>query len=285
MRIHRENALTFMQLLGTAIDKDPASLEGWRCLYVRDAQNQSRQWVEETLSRLREAHRTLDCEVVQCPDQDILFFSRHMPVDELYAIADDFIRANYNSHGEAGEIALYDLCHDWRIMKDLLLNKTPLCLMQKEATLPAYDFGEVDALRDVFKEAKQLRSARMPLHVMIVEDDALTRRMVASAFKENYALINASNAQEAIENYLTHAPDIVFLDIGLPDTSGFEVLHRIMASDPNAYVVMFSGNAYLDNVASALSGGASGFVSKPFRKEKMQRYIQESALHHRQQIA
>ena len=285
MRIHSENAQAFMQVLGTAIDKDPASLEGWRCLHISCIENKSAQWVEETLSRLRDAHRSLDCEVVRCPDKDILFFSRHLPVDELYAIADDFIRANYDTQGHAGEIALYDLWHDWRIMKDLLLNETPLYVAEPALTAPAYDFGEVGSLRDVFEEAKHVRMARMPLHVMIVEDDALTRRMVASAFKENYALINATNAQEAIENYLTHAPDIVFLDIGLPDTSGFDVLHRIMASDPNAYVVMFSGNGYLDNVATALSEGASGFVSKPFKKEKMQRYIQESGLHHRKQTA
>lgn len=285
MRIHTDNAQAFMQLIGTAIDKDPASLEHWRCLHISDMKHKTAEWVEQTLNRLRVEHRDLDCEVIHCLDGDILFVSRHLQVDELYKIADDFIRANVTTQGDAGGIALYDMWRDWRAMKDLLLNKTPLYMAEPTASPALYDFGEVGALREVFHEAKKRRLARAPLHVMIVEDDPLTRRMVAGAFKENYALIHATNAQEAIENYLTYAPDIVFLDIGLPDTSGFDVLHQIMASDPNAYVVMFSGNGYLDNVATALSEGASGFVSKPFKRDKMERYIQESALHHRQQIA
>lgn len=120
----------------------------------------------------------------------------------------------------------------------------------------------------------------MPLHVMLVEDDPLTRRLVTGAFKENYALITAESAEEAVANYLLHAPDIVFLDIGLPDASGLQVLQSIMDSDPEAYVVMFSGNSYLDNVTTALGIGASGFVGKPFKKEKMRHYIEDSALHH-----
>lgn len=281
MRIHTDTAPAFMQSLATVIDKDPASLENWRCLHIAHKDNVSEEWVDATLNRLRENHKDLDCEIIHCADKDILFISRHLQVDEIYEIADDFIRANYNAQGEAGEIALYDMCHDWRIMKDLLLNKTPMYVAERPS--PAlYNFGEIEALKEMFNEAKQQRPARMPLHVMIVEDDVLTRRMVTGTFKENYAIITAANAQEAVANYLMHAPDIVFLDIGLPDASGFDVLHQIMASDPHAYVVMFSGNSYLDNVAAAMSEGASGFVSKPFKKDKMRHYIEESAIHHRQ---
>jgi len=284
MRIHTETATAFMQSLATVIDKDPASLENWRCLHIQHQGHLSEEWVEETLNRLRENHEDMDCEIIHCADKDILFISRRLQVDEIYEIADDFIRANYNAQGEAGEIALYDMWHDWRIMKDLLLNKTPMYI-PKNPPSALYNFGEIDALKEVFSEAKKLRTARMPLHVMIVEDDVLTRRMVTGTFKDNYAIISAATAQEAVTNYLMHAPDIVFLDIGLPDVSGFDVLHQIMANDPHAYVVMFSGNSYLDNVATAMSEGASGFVSKPFKKDKMRHYIEESANHHRQYSA
>jgi hypothetical protein len=130
------------------------------------------EWVQQTLNRLRDTHRDLDCEVIHCHDGDILFVSRHLQVDALYAIADDFIRANCAMQGDAGHIALYDMCRDWRIMKDLLLNKTPLYVAEPTLPNPVYDFGEVGSLRDVFAEAKKLRVARAPVHVMIVEDDA-----------------------------------------------------------------------------------------------------------------
>jgi CheY-like chemotaxis protein len=281
MRIHTDTAAAFLQSLATVIDKDPASLENWRCLHIARNADMSQEWIDATMGRLRDHHKDMDCEIIHCDDEDILFISRHLEVDEIYEIADDFIRANHHAQGEAGEIALYDMYHDWRIMKDLLLNKTPMYVEERPS--PAlYNFGEISSLREVFNDAKKQRTARMPLHVMIVEDDALTQRMVTGTFKDNYAIIPATNAQEAVTNYLMHAPDIVFLDIGLPDASGFDVLHQIMANDPHAYVVMFSGNSYLDNVAAAMSEGASGFVSKPFKKEKMRHYIEESAVHHRQ---
>lgn len=281
MRIHTETAPAFMQSLAAVIDKDPASLENWRCLHITHKDSVTEEWVDATLNRLRDHHKDMDCEIIHCLDRDILFISRHLQVDEIYEIADDFIRANYTMQGKAGGVALYDMYRDWRIMKDLLLNKTPLYVEERPS--PAlYNFGEIDSLKEVFSEAKKLRGARLPAHVMIVEDDLLTQRMVTGTFKDNYALITAANAQEAVANYMMHAPDIVFLDIGLPDVSGFDVLHQIMKNDPNAYVVMFSGNSYLDNVAAAMSGGASGFISKPFKKDKMRHYIEESSLHHRQ---
>lgn len=142
-------------------------------------------------------------------------------------------------------------------------------------------FGEIGALQDLFLETKQRRRSRHPQYVMIVEDDPVTRRVVSQAFKENYAIISAQNAHEAVSNYLLHAPDVVFLDIGLPDANGFAVLKQIISCDPEAYVVMFSGNDYPDNIAQAFCEGAMGFVAKPFKKESLSHYIRGSVVHHR----
>lgn len=147
-------------------------------------------------------------------------------------------------------------------------------------TTAPHDFGEIASLQEVFNEAKKRRKGRQPQYVMVVEDDPLTRRIISQAFKENYALINAQNAHEAVADYLLHAPDVVFLDIGLPDTSGFEVLDLLMACDPEAYIVMFSSNHYPENVSRAMKAGASGFIAKPFSKENLSGYIRSSAAHH-----
>ena len=144
-----------------------------------------------------------------------------------------------------------------------------------------HNFGEIASLQEVFAEAKKRRKGRQPQYVMVVEDDPLTRRIVSQAFKENYAMIAAANAHEAVADYLLYAPDVVFLDIGLPDASGFAVLKQIIACDPDAYVVMFSSNHYPENVSRAMDAGASGFIAKPFRKESLHDYIHGSAIHHR----
>ena len=77
-------------------------------------------------------------------------------------------------------------------------------------------------------------------------------------------------------NYVNKAPDVLFLDIGLPDINGHDVLERLFKLDPQAYVVMFSGNGDRENVLKAVELGAKGFVGKPFTQEKLIQYIEKS---------
>lgn len=284
MRIHINHTEPLIHAIALTLEKDPASLEGWRCLHVGYSANDDVEWYAEMLRHLHKTSRDLDCEAIYCDDDDLLFLSRTLPVDDLYALAAMFIVRAEATGDAANEVALYDMYRDKREVKALLMSKVSAGCT---AITPAsnHSFGEVASMTEVFEEAKKARFARQPLHVMVVEDDALTRGIVSNAFKDNYALITATNAQEAVENYLLYAPEIVFLDIGLPDVSGFDVLQQIMASDKDAYVVMFSGNNYLENVATALSQGASGFIAKPFKPDKMRHYIQERAVHRQQHQA
>ena len=84
------------------------------------------------------------------------------------------------------------------------------------------------------------------------------------------------DGQGALMGYVNKAPDVLFLDIGLPDIDGHAVLEKIFKLDPDAYVVMFSGNKDRDNVMKAVELGAKGFVGKPFTSEKLLQYIQKS---------
>lgn len=278
MRLHHDNPASFIQGLALSIDKDPASMENWRCLYIEHKEEVPFERYEHLLAKLKEAHPEADCDVIQCMGNAVLFISRDLAPLQLGALAEELIKADERLQMKP-DIHIYDLFADWREVRQILHRQASNAPAPQ---LPAsgYHFGDIASLGEVFDEAKKLRRTRLPLHVMIVEDDALTRRIVSGTFKENYAIIAAANAQEAVANYLMHAPDIVFLDIGLPDTSGFDVLRQIMALDPQAYVVMFSANSYLENVTAALCAGASGFIAKPFRKEKMRHYIEDSAIHH-----
>lgn len=283
MRIHSEHPDLYLQALASAVGKDPVSLEQWRCLHVQHGGDISFDRCESALWALKDSHPNLECDAVHCADNDVLLISRDVPADRLHTLALEL--AVEESAGGRTDIntELYDLLGDWRTVKSLLNKKTRL----KGPPIPRpanHHFGEIASLGEVFEEAKHLRQSRMPLHIMLVEDDPITRHLVAGSFKDNYALITAIDAQEAVANYLLHAPDIVFLDIGLPDASGLEALRQIMACDPDAYVVMLSANHYLDNVTDALVAGASGFVAKPFRKERLRHYIQDSARHHRKHL-
>ncbi len=69
--------------------------------------------------------------------------------------------------------------------------------------------------------------------------------------------------------YLTYAPDIVFLDIELPDIEGHRLAQLLKAIDPNAYIVMVTANNYAEDVAKAIENGAKGFIVKPYSKDKI----------------
>lgn len=120
------------------------------------------------------------------------------------------------------------------------------------------------------------RSTREDISVLVVDDDQLARTLVGNVLKQDYHVAYAHNGTEAIEGYLKEAPDVVFLDIGMPDISGHEVLECLFQMDIEPYVIMFSGRKDKENMMKALDAGAQGFVGKPFTREKLFEYIQKS---------
>lgn len=118
------------------------------------------------------------------------------------------------------------------------------------------------------------RKGRDQLSIMVIEDDAFSRRLVEKILARDHLLTLLGSTELALPTYRHTAPDILFLDINLPDVSGHELLEKIMQLDPEAYVVMLSGNADRDNITEAMKRGAKGFIAKPFTAEKLQQYIQ-----------
>jgi two-component system chemotaxis response regulator CheY len=123
------------------------------------------------------------------------------------------------------------------------------------------------------REVLAQRQGRGEFRVQLVEDDAFTLQLIEKSLP-GVLVIKTMDAVEAIEMYMLNAPNVVFLDIGLPSMSGQEVLSRILAFDPDAFVVMLSGNAYKEEIQKAIQNGAKGFVGKPFTKEKLHQYIE-----------
>ncbi len=125
-----------------------------------------------------------------------------------------------------------------------------------------------------FQDRVQLRQNRAELKLLVVEDDLSSARIIKRVL-EKYDRSVAYNAEEAIISYGHNLPDIVFLDIGLPDASGMEVLKAICNADPNAFVVMLTSNSSHSNLKAAISNGAKGFMVKPFTLSKIESYIEK----------
>lgn len=115
--------------------------------------------------------------------------------------------------------------------------------------------------------------------ILIVEDDAMTSKMVAHHLQQFGVVTTTKNAREATANNIIHNPDIVFLDIHYKDDiyNGFDVLTNMLSRNPKAFVVMFSANRDPATILKALSLGAQGFIAKPFHAADFSHYLAKFA--------
>lgn len=108
-----------------------------------------------------------------------------------------------------------------------------------------------------------------PAQVLLVEDDPFSRHLVKSLLSSSFKVIEAETHIDALNAYVQYAPDLVFLDIDLPESTGHDVIKKLKEYDPDAFVVMLSGNAYMDNIKKSLELGAHSFIAKPFNKQSI----------------
>ncbi|MBI9013521.1 MAG: response regulator [Clostridiales bacterium] len=107
---------------------------------------------------------------------------------------------------------------------------------------------------------------------ILIVDDAMFMRSTLKMMlrKENYEVVGeAQNGLEAIEKFKTLKPDIVTLDIHMPEMGGIDTLEMIMKLDSNAKVVMISAAGDQKHVLDALKLGATNFIIKPFSEDKV----------------
>jgi two-component system KDP operon response regulator KdpE len=100
--------------------------------------------------------------------------------------------------------------------------------------------------------------------LLIVEDDAPTRRAVAANLTANgYAVLEAPDAAEALRLWEASRPDVIILDLGLPDRDGVSVIRRVRRDATTPILVLSARGLERDKV-SALEAGADDYVTKPF---------------------
>lgn len=106
--------------------------------------------------------------------------------------------------------------------------------------------------------------------VLVVDDAAFMRMMIRDILaKEGYAIYEAVNGRDAVEKYDEIRPDLVTMDITMPEMNGLEALKEIRASDPRARVLMVSAMGQQKMIVEALENGAMDFLVKPFQPTKV----------------
>jgi two-component system chemotaxis response regulator CheY len=106
---------------------------------------------------------------------------------------------------------------------------------------------------------------------MIVDDNDIMRSLLRGMLRgEDYDVIGeARNGNQAVDMADRLKPDIVCLDVLMPEKTGLEALCEIKAANPDIEVVMITGNADADTVQQAIENGACGFIIKPFNAAKV----------------
>lgn len=105
--------------------------------------------------------------------------------------------------------------------------------------------------------------------ILVVEDDAPVRNLITTTLKTHeYKYRTAENGESAIMEASSHNPDIVLLDLGLPDIDGVEVIRRIR-SWSNMPIIVISARSEDSDKIEALDAGADDYLTKPFSIEEL----------------
>ena len=100
--------------------------------------------------------------------------------------------------------------------------------------------------------------------ILVVEDDGTVRNLITTTLKSNeYRFLTAADGESAIAAASIRQPDIVLLDLGLPDMDGVEVIHRIRSWSQMPVIVISARSEDADKIA-ALDAGADDYLTKPF---------------------
>ena len=105
--------------------------------------------------------------------------------------------------------------------------------------------------------------------ILIVEHDQSVRNLMATTLKaHDYSFLTAGNGETAIMQAATHNPDVIFLDLGLPDMDGINVIRKVRTWSELPIIVISARSDETDKI-EALDAGADDYLTKPFSVEEL----------------
>ena len=111
----------------------------------------------------------------------------------------------------------------------------------------------------------------MAKNILICDDAAFMRMMIKDILTKNgYTVVGeAENGAKAVEKYAELKPDLVLMDITMPEMDGIQALKKIKEADPSATVIMCSTMGQQAMVIESIQSGAKDFIVKPFQADRV----------------
>lgn len=109
-----------------------------------------------------------------------------------------------------------------------------------------------------------------PINVLVVDDESVLAEMVSMALRyEGWNIATASDGASAIAAARAQRPDVVVLDVMLPDMSGLDVLHKLREENPQLPVLLLTAKDAIEDRIAGLTAGGDDYVTKPFSIEEV----------------
>ncbi|MBF0200559.1 MAG: response regulator [Desulfamplus sp.] len=117
------------------------------------------------------------------------------------------------------------------------------------------------------------------LNIMVVDDSAITIKKLTKIIEEiGHSVVgSAKTGRDAVEKYKESKPDIVTMDITMPDMDGIEATRLILEHDSRAIIIMITSHGQEKMVIDAVEAGALGYVIKPIKADKLKESIDKIA--------
>ncbi|HRJ59832.1 MAG TPA: response regulator [Azospirillaceae bacterium] len=129
-----------------------------------------------------------------------------------------------------------------------------------------------------------MKSDAAPLKVLVVDDEPPIRRFLRASLAVNgYDVIEAKNGAEGLDEMRRNAPDLLVLDLGLPDIDGLEVIRRLRHGGDVRPIIVLSSRDDEAGKVEALDLGADDYVTKPFGVDELLARIRTAMRHKLQQ--
>jgi DNA-binding response OmpR family regulator len=114
--------------------------------------------------------------------------------------------------------------------------------------------------------------------VMFIEDEATLRKSYERYFTDRYDMAFAASGAEAVSKVQTFSPEVVVLDLRLPDTDGIEVMRKLREIDPQVPVIITTAYVSMGPLVSMLALGRTSFMTKPFDLNDLAKKIDEASI-------
>ncbi len=282
MQVTSVNAESKLINIASTIGRSPQSWYGWFCLKISldnisiNAQQESLFLVKSLISSYLHGSRG---KIFFCENSAIHIIVNSVKQDMLEYAGQQICDLSQHENAIDISYSIYNLAQCGQIYAQEVINQLDGLLKH---TNQQSDFFDKE---DYFSIPHEPNQENIKTHnistdnskVLLVEDDPVTRWLVRQTLRNHCDFATAQTANRAFNLYISYQPDVVFLDINLPDKNGYEVLEWIMRNDPGANVVMFSSQSHMDNITNALDVGASAFIGKPFVKQQLLDCIHGSA--------